>query len=198
MGIPVEIVNEGIDWPAWVQAVGSVAAILVAIVVFRFERILVRKDRQDANGAFICLALGLAKQAVELARDTQAGLEQSKVVIHPDNFNDVIETLGKLPFDRMPSAEFALAYVNIRRGLRFYREAYTKMENAVSLGVPVDATGGLNTVLFNSATSIQLQYERLADEGANLGAILGARPDSELYRAIRAHNPGGSKATAGS
>lgn len=180
-----------IDWPAWVQAVGSVAAILVAIGVFQFERKLTQMDRLQARGAYICLSMGLAKQGVELARDSQAGIERLNIVVDPDNFTDVIETLDKLPFELMPSAEFALAFVNVRRGLRFYREAYVNMAATLDTGMSPSDTSTLQTVLFNSARSIELQYERLAAEGKALGAILGTRADSELYRAIRAHNPGG-------
>lgn len=52
MGIPVQLVGEGIDWPAWVQAVGSVAAILLAIFIDRGSARRTEKQieaaRQDA------------------------------------------------------------------------------------------------------------------------------------------------------
>lgn len=52
MGIPVQLVGGGIDWPAWVQAVGSVVAIVAAIIIDRgsarrAER-QIEAGRQDA------------------------------------------------------------------------------------------------------------------------------------------------------
>ena len=35
MGITVEINGAGVDWPAWVQAIGSIAAIVAAVLIDR-------------------------------------------------------------------------------------------------------------------------------------------------------------------
>lgn len=73
MGIPVEIVGEGIDWPAWVQAVGSVLAIfasaLVAIAVQRMsdrahrDRVAIAEAQHYAasRGAIVYLQRTLAR-----------------------------------------------------------------------------------------------------------------------------------------
>lgn len=39
MGIHVHVTGEGVDWPAWVQAVGSVLAILIAAGLVKLERL---------------------------------------------------------------------------------------------------------------------------------------------------------------
>lgn len=52
MGIPVEIVGEGTDWPAWVQAIGSVIAIFAAIIIDRGSaRRALRADERRAAAA---------------------------------------------------------------------------------------------------------------------------------------------------
>lgn len=72
MGIPVEIVGEGIDWPAWVQAVGSIVAIVasagVAIWISRKDRTL--DDQRRVTGAFnaAVISLAFARSTLEAAQ----------------------------------------------------------------------------------------------------------------------------------
>lgn len=57
MALPVQIVGEGIDWPAWVQAVGSVLAILVAIGLMALERRHANRESRSARNEFVFLGL---------------------------------------------------------------------------------------------------------------------------------------------
>lgn len=191
MSLPVEIVNQGIDWAAWTQAVGSVAAIIAAILISGRQRRHAERDREAAERAFGILCIGLAKQAVELVDATESGLTAKKISVSPETVDDVLETLDRLPFERMVSAEFALAFVNIRRSLFFYGEAYKLAVGGMAGGVDIDAMGNVRTELFNKAQSTKLQFARLEEEARRMGFALTARPDNETYRAIRAHNPGG-------
>ena len=62
MAFPIEIVGEGIDWPAWVQAVGSIVAILfstgLAILVPAWQRDVATRD---ARGAAIAASFDLVR-----------------------------------------------------------------------------------------------------------------------------------------
>ena len=195
MIIPVEIISDGIDWAvlaAWVQGIGSVVAIGAAIFISSQERRHAQRERKAAEEAFALLAIGLATQALELSRDAQNGLERREIKVSEDNVATVLDTLDRLPMEKMPTAEFALAYVNVRRALYFYGQAYEKAIKVINSGGNLNESGNLQTVLFNMAQSVSLQLDRMKAEGVKLGVMLGTRPDNDIYRAIRAHNPGGS------
>ena len=48
-GFPVRLVGEGVDWPAWVQAVGSLIALAIAVGIPIIQRHLERRDRRLAS-----------------------------------------------------------------------------------------------------------------------------------------------------
>lgn len=53
VGFPVHIVGEAIDWPAWVQAIGSILAIIFAVLVQRKTALEADADRYSAlEGVF--------------------------------------------------------------------------------------------------------------------------------------------------
>jgi hypothetical protein len=69
--------RDGIDWPAWVQAVGSVAAILVAIWISERSH---KRDRERARQQEIddtSRVVGLAERAVFEARLSVGGVKGS-------------------------------------------------------------------------------------------------------------------------
>lgn len=59
-GFPVRLVGEGMDWPASVQAIGSVAAIFFAVQVARKERL----DRAAARVTALHSVLQFARQTI--------------------------------------------------------------------------------------------------------------------------------------
>lgn len=58
MGIPVELVGGGIDWPAWFQAVGSVLGIGLAITIPTWQR---HKAKQDVREAAVTASYDLVR-----------------------------------------------------------------------------------------------------------------------------------------
>lgn len=96
MGIPIQIVGEGIDWPAWVQAIGSVLAIiasaLIAIWVQRmnerahYDRVATAEERHYAasRGAIVYLERTLARIRAEL--DASDGNSSAFKTYHPSQW----------------------------------------------------------------------------------------------------------------
>jgi hypothetical protein len=186
MALPVQIVGEGIDWPAWVQAVGSVLAILVAIGLMVLERRRTNRENRSARSEFVLLAIGLVRQAEDLISDIEKGFSVGKLTIDPGSFNDVCSTLDRLPLERMPSAEFVLAYVNVRRSLASYGagyEAALRLHGTSAGRKQLDA--GLETHLFNAGRAVKLQVERVVEEGARLGVKLEYRRTSDIDANIK-------------
>jgi hypothetical protein len=66
MIIPVELVNEGTDWPAWAQAIGSVAAIAAAIWIDQGSARRLRQAAVDRSEADRLAWLGAAEEASQL------------------------------------------------------------------------------------------------------------------------------------
>lgn len=187
MSIPVEIVGGGIDWPAWVQAVGSVAAILVAVWLGDRERRRGIHDRRRQQAEFAALAVSIARQAEDLISDVSRGLDAGQISIDPRNFSDVCATMDMLPLDRMPTAEFVLAYVNIRRGLSSYGEGFAlAIEKLKTAEGRAAFSAGLGTKLFNAGQAVLFQVQRLNVEAEKLGVDVPFRAETELDRNIKA------------
>lgn len=66
-GIPVQLVGEGIDWPAWFQAVGSVVGIAIAIAIPAWQRYAAGQDAKLAEVARIKNARELAQKLASIA-----------------------------------------------------------------------------------------------------------------------------------
>jgi len=187
MVFPVQIVGGAPDYAAWVQAIGSVLAILVAVWLGDRERRRGIHDRRRQQAEFTALAVGIARQAEDLISDVSKGLQAGQIAIDPHNFSDVSATMDRLPLDRMPTAEFVLAYVNIRRGLSSYGEGFAfaiDMLKTPQGQATFDA--GLSTKLFNAGQAVRLQVQRLIEEAERLGVEVTFRRATELDTNIKA------------
>ena len=78
-GFPVQIVGGGIDWPAWVQAVGSVVAIVVSVFlgVWLQDRERRKKDVAELRNQVVALT-AIGERCVQtLARLDKRAREQT-------------------------------------------------------------------------------------------------------------------------
>jgi hypothetical protein len=86
MGLPVQLVGEGVDWPAWAQAVGSVVAIGAAIWIdqgaARRLQLQEKRAREQATSDWEACLSEVRKLAANA--DRIAGNEQ------PDTFDDTL------------------------------------------------------------------------------------------------------------
>lgn len=72
MAIPVHLVGEGVDWPDWIQAVGSVLAIFVALFVVYWEGARSRRSAKEQ-------ARQLREKALVLARAFATAFEMAAI-----------------------------------------------------------------------------------------------------------------------
>ena len=106
MGIPIEIVGEGIDWPAWVQAVGSVVAILFAANLIKLERLHQDVETMDAFKG-VCFAV-LATVNEVVAKSEQHTLDGRALHTFPmRSLNSLPEWLGQTPIFELRSRRAA-------------------------------------------------------------------------------------------
>jgi len=70
-GFPVRVVEDGLDWPAWLQAVGSLVALAIAVGVPIVQRYVERRDKL------------LAALQLEVARLNIIGLTSVKLRWRP-------------------------------------------------------------------------------------------------------------------
>ena len=82
MGIPVQIVGAGIDWPAWVQAVGSVGALAALFIAQRIDHANARgvraEEARERNQRLARASLTAAKfvtASIAAARNSQADVD---------------------------------------------------------------------------------------------------------------------------
>ncbi|WP_146177567.1 hypothetical protein [Glaciimonas sp. PCH181] len=85
------------DWAAWVQAVGSIAAIGAAIWISRHQQNIVRQ--RDEDNAVLTLHL-LNHEAMQFAINLNDQIESapgSPVIFDVAAFNEMRSSLGKIP-----------------------------------------------------------------------------------------------------
>lgn len=122
----IELHLSNVDWPAWVQAVGSVLAIFVAIAVAAHQsRLQQKRDdaRDDAYVRSAVIALEHAEAAMGQTQMDLGGMKlvpRDQVLISPSLhlLDAVADVLSSLPIDRAPSAEVARALTTARFTIR--------------------------------------------------------------------------------
>lgn len=125
MGIPVEIVGEGVDWPAWVQAVGSVGALVALFVAQRLDHAAARKLREDdvqernqriARGSVT--AAKFVTASISSARNTQAEAEVNGWIAELFRLNRIdleaaLNALREIDRGSLPDEQSVVAVVNL-------------------------------------------------------------------------------------
>jgi hypothetical protein len=109
-----------IDWPAWVQAVGSVAAILAAVCISQWEASRARKDRIEDRRELRRAVAGLARRLADwIASQSQSLIDNP--AYHAFEGSDYSEfalldaALDRFDPSALVSAEGVLALEELRR-----------------------------------------------------------------------------------
>lgn len=76
MGIPVEIIKNGVDWAAWVQAVGSIIAILVSVGLALYVHHLSEKAHLNREAAAAAARYAASRGAIVYVQRTLARIRQ--------------------------------------------------------------------------------------------------------------------------
>lgn len=128
LGGAVSSDDQGLFGPvvaAWVQAVGSIAAISAAIWIAGAEARRARKTAHAIQLGRLSVvgALGLQLvQAVEKAEEEMdAGRPHS---FDHENLDSILEALREVSLVELVNARVAVSVINLRRAAYFYRRAY--------------------------------------------------------------------------
>lgn len=87
MGIPVEIIETGIDWAAWVQAIGSIIAILVSVGLAVYVHHLSEKAHLRREGAAAAGRYAASRGAIVYVQRTLARIRQEITAANGDPKN---------------------------------------------------------------------------------------------------------------
>lgn len=132
-----------LDLPAWVQAVGSVAALVLAIAFWQLDRISRRRERageqKDKQTEAIRLVKLVADQIssrkaevrsiphlLEMATADASVVEEAKSILHEHVLN-YLERFVALPLDKWPDAAIATAYFDGVDGIRVSIQKFIRM-----------------------------------------------------------------------
>ncbi len=116
-GFPVHLVDEGIDWPAWVQAIGSIAAIYMAGRVSVLQERLTHTRRVEA-------ATGVAGEIVDLLGDAASAVRDGNGTtgrlrrFNVKRFADLEGMLAIIPLHELGSMQLVKSFTDLRYDLQ--------------------------------------------------------------------------------
>lgn len=110
-------IGETNDWPAWVQAIGSILAIAAAIWIDRGAARRLRVQARSAQADLYQVIWHLALEAMAGMKAVESAFRGERDMVHPDEIKGVIDALDAFRLDRL-SGDVALALLRFRRGLR--------------------------------------------------------------------------------
>lgn len=125
MGIPVAIVGNGIDWPAWVQALGSVGALVALFVAQRLDHAAARKlrteDAHERNQRLARASVTAAKfvtASIASARNSQAEVDKNGWIAELFQLNRIdleaaLNALRDTDRGALPDEQAVVAVVNL-------------------------------------------------------------------------------------
>ncbi|WP_162558092.1 cbb3-type cytochrome c oxidase subunit I [Pseudomonas aeruginosa] len=120
-GLHIAIASVGcsIDMPAWIQAIGSIAAILVAVGVGHYQAMSQRKLVQEEESDRLRKIVGMAKYAGKLALVANVrSLSNSQLIGLQENLKEVAEIGRSIQFVDVPLPEAAFGWVELRHAIR--------------------------------------------------------------------------------
>jgi hypothetical protein len=134
MAIPVHLVGDGIDWPAWVQAVGSVLAIVAAFVIATWEGARDRRERKADRREFRLAVARLARRLADgFRKDVAVAIHNPGRLAYDDwnllDYEMLTTVLAKFDPSQLVSAEGAMALEHM---LRMGRRAPEMIERAAA------------------------------------------------------------------
>lgn len=176
MSIPVEIVGEGIDWPAWVQAIGSVLALLAIFLAQRndhreAEKIRTRESfeaRQKLARASLTAAKFVVASVAAAVRTQAESFEKGwSIPILAMSRVDLAAALDSLRgIDRgaLPNEGAVIAVVNLMQAAHATDRLLENLEQTVSEGkVPKETP--LASVLSGAEASLGQLRDHWIDSG---------------------------------
>jgi len=172
MGIPVEIVGQSVDWPAWIQGIGSVVAILAGFGLAYWES---RRSRAVDEAKTVNLQLaGLSLVETHRAALTAAESFLGQGKVPPPGILRMIEK----QFESFP------AYLLDDPSLyRLITSGWANVINVLALLETIDAHNADIKVVAKMVADIHKQAKEECLEYRNI--VIKRRPSDLLLKAIR-------------
>lgn len=118
-----------IDWPAWIQALGSVVAILIAIWISRKDRNHANLVMRESNLRKMKVTYAIFEIAINVNQSVQRDIDFSNVFngsymqrFSTHGLNDLIFQLSNAPIFEYENADFATKVITIIRNLKLITE----------------------------------------------------------------------------
>ncbi|WP_043309535.1 hypothetical protein [Pseudomonas sp. ML96] len=116
----IDVAWAKLDWPAWVQAVGSVAAIMAAVWISNQQQMQASVERQRLSYRYLFRAYHAGDDAVACLVHVLKGIKEGDVLpsslqyyIH--SLEDVDRNLADFSFKEMVDYDFASGFMLVRR-----------------------------------------------------------------------------------
>jgi len=117
------------DWPAWIQAIGSVGAILIAIWVSRQDRNHANLMQRESNLRKLKVTYSIFEIAINVNRSIQRDIDPANVLhgLYPqpfstDGLKDLIFQLNNAPIFEYEVEKFARMVITTIRNLKLITE----------------------------------------------------------------------------
>lgn len=117
------------DWPAWIQAIGSVGAILIAIWVSRKDRNHANLMSRESNLRKLKVTYSIYEIAIDVNRSIQSDINPNNVLngsytqrFSTAGLKDLIFQLNNAPIFEFDNEEFANIVIKIIRNLKLITE----------------------------------------------------------------------------
>ncbi|MEF3066341.1 hypothetical protein [Pandoraea apista] len=177
------------QWASWVQAIGSIVAIVGAYFIGERQSVAARKaladERKAATNARLARYLAIAEVARDATEDAGSlianiphtpGFSLNSLFFQPEALNDAVESLRLIPIDELGSACAIKAFTRFRRCVMNVHTAQKRAEEAGLLG-PGQSAGA-------QLAAIQSHEVDLLKRIANGGAATVGQFFSQLREAL--------------
>lgn len=141
--MPVSVGPTSLDLPAWVQAIGSIAALIVAITLWQMDRIGRRRERDDERKEKLTESIRLVKLVADQittrgaevrsiphllkeAETDPTAVEEAKSILR-EHILGYLERFSALPLEKWPDAAIATAYFDGVDVLRVQIQNFTRL-----------------------------------------------------------------------
>jgi hypothetical protein len=117
---------------AWVQAVGSIAAIIAAIWIAQGANRQSREDQREAMTRRLAQLIGIAALCMERIDQYHDAVEGKRPQVGTmDALRDMLATLNRYPVDQIPTAKASIALVSFVSQAQFFIGLYDRWQKNI-------------------------------------------------------------------
>lgn len=111
-----------IEWPAWVQAIGSIGAVLVAILVANQQWLQQRRMKSDADAEALKKVVAIVRYAGKVSQSASFYLslgdpERRELRVFQTKIRQSADLLAAVSYMDVPLSEAALGWVEVRHAV---------------------------------------------------------------------------------